>query len=70
MNEDDVGTIRTVELSDGTMHDCEIVQVYCPACGEKFTGTKRGAGGFIAGHQAFHEFENAQDMIVSSLGGA
>ena len=68
--EDMVGSIiKKISTKEGTMFDCEIVRVFCPACGEKFIGSKRGAGGFIAGHQAYHEFENAQDMIVTSLGG-
>ena len=32
--------------------------------------SKRGAGGFVAGHQAYHEFENAQDLMIQGMGGA
>ena len=69
-DEAEIGTIKTIHTPQGVSIDAEIVRVYCPACGEEFIGTKRGAGGFIAGHSAYHEFENKQDMIVSSMGGA
>ena len=38
-------------------------------CIKEFLGTKRHAGGFIAGHQAYHEFENKSDLIMASMGG-
>jgi hypothetical protein len=38
-------------------------------CGEEFIGTKRDAGGFIAGHRAYHEHENMSDLIAESMGG-
>lgn len=61
--------IPFVITSTGIHYECEIVQVSCPACGEIFKGTKRDAGGFIAGHQAYHEFENIQDLMLKSMGG-
>jgi len=64
-----IGDIITIEYKGGIEIDAEIVRVYCPACGEEFIGTKRNAGGFIAGHTAYHEFENAQDLLITSLGG-
>jgi len=70
MNTDDVGTTKTIGTDEGVSIDAEIVRVYCPACGEEFIGTKRGAGGFIAGHEAYHEFVNRQDLIITSMGGA
>tara|TARA_R100001082_G_scaffold96898_1_gene64607 strand:+ start:1103 stop:1315 length:213 start_codon:yes stop_codon:yes gene_type:complete len=69
MNEEDIGTIKTIETAEGVCIEAEIVRVYCPACGEEFIGTKRGAGGFIAGHMTYHEFVNKQDMIVNEMGG-
>ena len=67
----DVGdTIEILETKSGTYFDCEVVSVTCPACGESFTGLIREAGGFIAGHQTYHEFTNAQDVMISALGGA
>ena len=69
--EESVGTIvEQVDSPEGSTFMAEIVQVFCPACGEQFVGTKRGAGGFIAGHVAYHEFVNAQDMMVNQMGGA
>jgi predicted RNA-binding Zn-ribbon protein involved in translation (DUF1610 family) len=53
----------------GVYYESVIVQVTCPACGEYFKGIKRDAGGFIAGHQAYHEFTNAQDMLIHTMGG-
>ena len=67
--EADIGTIQTIGTAEGTCIEAEIVRVHCPACGEEFIGTKRGAGGFVAGHQAYHEFHNAQDLILRALGG-
>jgi len=58
-----------VKYPSGIEPAAEIVRVYCPACGEEFIGTKRGAGGFIAGHQTYHEHENRLDLIVHTLGG-
>ena len=55
--------------NDGIYYDAEIVQVSCPARGETFKGTKRDAGGFIAGHHAYHEFTNAHDLMIQSMGG-
>jgi len=66
----DIGDIVPIVITrTGIQYDCEIVQVSCPACGETFKGTKRDAGGFIAGHQAYHEFENVQDLMIKSMGG-
>jgi len=67
--EDDVGNIMNVISTDGYYLQAEIVRVCCPACGEEFLGTKRHAGGFIAGHRAYHEFENSQDTMVEQMGG-
>jgi len=67
--EDDVGKIMNVISTDGYYLQAEIVRVCCPACGEEFLGTKRHAGGFIAGHRAYHEFENSQDTMVEQMGG-
>tara|TARA_R100000152_G_C6710245_1_gene138013 strand:- start:321 stop:566 length:246 start_codon:yes stop_codon:yes gene_type:complete len=69
LSEADVGDILDLIAQDGVYKRAEIVKVFCPACGEEFIGTKRHAGGFIAGHQAFHEFENSQDAIMISMGG-
>ena len=68
--EAEIGDIIPIIFSKtGIYYDCEIVQVCCPACGELFKGIIRDAGGFIAGHQAYHEFTNAQDIIIQSMGG-
>jgi len=67
--EQDVGDIMNVISTDGFYLQAEIVKVCCPVCLEEFLGTKRHAGGFIAGHRAFHEFENSQDFMVEQMGG-
>jgi len=70
LSEEDLGKIIDVLTTDGFYQQAEIVRVTCPVCGEQFMGTKRHAGGFIAGHRAFHEFENEMDVIIQKLGGA
>ena len=70
LSEEDIGHILTIIATDGYYKQAEIVKVSCPACGEEFLGTKRHAGGFIAGHRAYHEFENSLDTIIENLGGA
>ena len=69
LTEEDIGEIMTIISTDGYYKQAEIVKVVCPHCLEEFLGTKRHAGGFIAGHRAFHEFENEQDMRVHQMGG-
>ena len=67
--EEDVGNIMNVISTDGFYLQAEVVKVTCPACLEEFLGTKRHAGGFIAGHRAYHEFENSHDSIIEQMGG-
>ena len=69
LTEDDVEKIRERISTDGYYLQAEIVKVTCPVCGEEFLGTKRHAGGFIAGHQAYHEFQNSQDALMVQMGG-
>ena len=69
ITEEDIGKIMTIIATDGYYKQAQIVKVVCPACAEEFLGTKRNAGGFIAGHRAYHDFENSFDEIVDSLGG-
>tara|TARA_R110000851_G_C12987788_1_gene556993 strand:- start:31 stop:270 length:240 start_codon:yes stop_codon:yes gene_type:complete len=67
--EENIDEIMNVISADGYYIQAEIVKVVCPACGEEFLGTKRHAGGFIAGHRAYHEFENSHDSIIEQMGG-
>ena len=69
LSEEDVGEILDIICEIGLYKKAEIVKIFCPACGEEFIGTKRHAGGFVAGHAAFHEFENQQDVIIKQMGG-
>tara|TARA_R100000234_G_scaffold2159_1_gene1884 strand:+ start:2170 stop:2412 length:243 start_codon:yes stop_codon:yes gene_type:complete len=69
LTEDDLDKIMTVISTDGYYLQAEIVKVTCPVCGEEFLGTKRHAGGFIVGHQAYHEFQNNQDALMVQMGG-
>ena len=69
LTDDDMDKIMDVISTDGYYTQAQIVKVTCPACGEEFLGTKRHAGGFIAGHEAYHNFENNQDVIVAHMGG-
>ena len=69
LTEEDIGNILTIIATDGYYKQATIVKVVCPDCGEEFLGTKRHAGGFIAGHRAYHEFVNSFDSIIESMGG-
>jgi predicted RNA-binding Zn-ribbon protein involved in translation (DUF1610 family) len=69
LTEEDLEKVMNVISTDGYYMQAEIVKVTCPACGEEFLGTKRHAGGFIAGHEAYHKFVNKQDMLMATLGG-
>lgn len=55
--------IQRLVRSDGIHHDVEVVRVTCPDCAESFTGTKRDAGGFLAGHGAYHAHEEEQSFL-------
>ena len=70
LTEDDLEKIMDVLCTDGFYQQAQIVKVTCPACGEAFLGTKRHAGGFIAGHKAYLEFENQIDVMINEMGGA
>ena len=70
LDEDMIGAMITAISTDGFYEQAEIVKVTCPVWGEEVLGTKRHAGAFIAGHKAYHEFENAQDLIAEEMGGA
>jgi|TARA_R110002020_G_scaffold6002_7_gene25120 uncharacterized protein (UPF0212 family) len=69
IDEQMIDEVMNVISTDGYYQQAEIVKVTCPVCGEEFLGTKRHAGGFIAGHRAYHEFVNSQDMIIDNMGG-
>ncbi len=69
LTDDDLDKIMDIISTDGYYLQAEIVKVTCPVCGEEFLGTKRHAGGFIAGHQAYHEFQNSQDSLMVQMGG-
>jgi hypothetical protein len=70
ITEKDLENIIDIKYPSGIELAAEIVKVSCPACGEEFIGTKGGAGGFIAGHEAYHRHENSLDLLISALGGA
>ena len=55
--EDDIG--RTIDIDDdkGSTYEERIVMVYCQACGARFIGPIREAGGFLGGHEMFHTWE-------------
>ena len=67
--DEDIGEIFNTITKDGVYTRAEIVKVTWPACGESFLGTKRHAGGFIAGHRSYHEFVNEEDVLIQSMGG-
>ena len=69
LTEDEVDKVMDVISTDGYYRQAQIVKVTCPHCGEEFLGTKRHAGGFIAGHRSYHEFVNEEDVLIQSMGG-
>ena len=52
IDEQMIDEVMNVISTDGYYQQAEIVKVTCPVCGEEFLGTKRHAGGFIAGHRS------------------
>jgi len=67
--EEDIEKIINVISKEGVFLRAAIVRVHCPTCGEEFIGTKRHAGGFIAGHEAYHEFCFKSDLFIAQTGG-
>ena len=60
--EENIGDIVTIEDNKGSYYDERIVLVYCQACGARFIGPIREAGGFLGGHEVFHTWEYKIDM--------
>lgn len=61
---DDVGKeIEELVDENGTTLNAKIVHVFCQVCGEEFIGTRRQAGGFLGGHQCYHQWELASALI-------
>ena len=56
-----------VIATDGYYKQATIVKVVCPVCFEEFLGTKRHAGGFIAGHRAYHEFDDNSNILKEEV---
>ena len=63
LTEEEIGIIMDVIATDGYYKQAMIVKVVCPVCFEEFLGTKRHAGGFIAGHRAYHEFNDNSNIL-------
>ena len=63
LTEEEIGIIMDVIATDGYYKQAMIVKVMCPVCFEEFLGTKRHAGGFIAGHRAYHEFDDNSNIL-------
>ena len=63
LTEEEIGIIMNVIATDGYYKQAMIVKVVCPVCFEEFLGTKRHAGGFIAGHRAYHEFDDNSNIL-------
>ena len=60
--EENIGDIVTIEDDKGSYYEERIVLVYCQACGARFIGPIREAGGFLGGHEVFHTWEYKIDM--------
>ena len=66
--EKDIGKVISYETDNGTLRDERIVLVYCQICSAQFIGPIREAGGFLGGHELFHNWEFAA-MIQGEGGG-
>ena len=64
--ENDIGEILTLKTVKGTSFDERIVQVHCHICAASFIGPIREAGGFVAGHDAYHRWEANRAMSADS----
>ena len=64
--EDDIGEIVQISNDQGTSFEERIVQVFCPVCAASFIGPIRHAGGFVAGHDAYHRWEANRAMSADS----
>ena len=60
--EENIGDMITIEDDKGSYYEERIVLVYCQACGARFIGPIREAGGFLGGHEIFHTWEFKIDM--------
>ena len=60
--EENIGDMVTIEDDKGSYYEERIVLVYCQACGARFIGPIREAGGFLGGHEVFHTWEYKIDM--------
>ena len=60
--EENIGDMITIEDDKGSYYEERIVLVYCQACGARFIGPIREAGGFLGGHEVFHTWEFKIDM--------
>ena len=63
--EDDIGEVVQISDNFGTTFEERIVQVFCPICFASFIGPIRHAGGFLAGHQTYHNWESEQAMTAN-----
>tara|TARA_R100001230_G_C5621677_1_gene131019 strand:+ start:361 stop:573 length:213 start_codon:yes stop_codon:yes gene_type:complete len=62
--EDDIGKIVEIETETGRYIEERIVHVFCRICGSNFIGIMREAGGFVAGHKAYHAWEFEKEIAT------
>lgn len=65
--EENIGDIVTIEDDKGSYYEERIVLVYCQACGARFIGPIREAGGFLGGHEVFHTWEYKIEMNAEEM---
>ena len=65
--EENIGDIITIEQPHGSYYEEKIVLVYCQACGARFIGPIREAGGFLGGHEVFHTWEYKIEMNTEEM---
>ena len=59
---DDVGTIVEYQNENGCVWNEKIVAVWCQVCSAEYIGPINEAGGFLARHGFFHDWEFKQEV--------
>ena len=65
--EENIGDM--IEFSDdkGSYFEERVVLVYCQACGARYIGPIREAGGFLGGPEVFHTWEYKIEMNTEEM---
>ena len=64
---EDIGELVELTTETGRYIEERVVAVYCVVCGSQFIGIMREAGGFLAGHGAYHKWEYTQQATMEEM---